>query len=383
MAESSRSESEIEGSASGSSMSFSSVDSLCSVVNAYGDEEQTICHSSPGGVSWSDEDERAMRKIDYDLLCMVDVSEKPDFQQFIQQELDRRWTRIQNPFLLDTKRPNPTEDEHKYSEYYVTKIADEESSLDDVINQDEGYGREAREHIAQVVQPGVDLEDKRWTQTWTFSKPRSSASSKAVVRSLIAVVGDRVILVVAEAFAEKDGNRYVKREGEGPTFLTPSGDLEAVAPFIKEKQALPYSELLFRHLEYVLGSDENVLDIVWHFNITNPMTRRTILGAHQAMEWGGRCWGRFRADGGGAGNTDQDRKMKEQKEFQNLVVTDNGRNLVWMMSNHREIFRERIKEIYTFPACSVPSSERFHMVFKLGKVEKGKEDGKMKSEAGK
>lgn len=377
MAEFSHSESEAEGSASPSLTSLSSLESLWSVVNAYGDETQTTCHLSPGGGPWSKEDELAMRRIDYDFLCMLDISERPNFQELVQQVLDGRWTCIESYFLSDTKRLNPTEDERKYSDYYEMKISSDESSLEDLIHKDEGYDREAREHIAQVVQPGFNLEDKSWTQTWTFSRPRSSQSSKPVVRSLVTVIGDRAILVVTEASAENDANRYIKKEGEARTFLTPSGHLTAVAPVIKENQALPCSELLFRHLEFVLGSDENVLDIVWHFNITNPMTRRTILGAHQAMNWGGRCWGRFRADGGGAGNIDQDRNVKERKEFQNLVVTDSGRSIVWMLSNHREVFRERIREVYTFPACSVPGSERFHMIFKLGKVEKSKDSGKV------
>ncbi|TID18757.1 hypothetical protein E6O75_ATG05878 [Venturia nashicola] len=369
MSESVYSRSEGGRSASPFAMSFADVEDLATVVDAYGDEEQTIPHSNPGGVPWSDEDKRAMRRIDWDFLCMLDVSQKPDFEQLIQEVLDSRWNRIKDAFLADIKRPDTARDDQKYFDCYDTRIASNDKILDELMLRNAGFDRGVREHIARVVQPGVDLERKSWTRVSTVSKPRTD-ESKAVVRSLIAVFGDRVIVIVTEAFAETDRNQYVERLGEAATFRAPSGHLAAVAPIIKESRALPISELLFRHIKPALESDENVLDLVWHFNITNPMTRRTILGAHQEMGWGGRCWGRFRADGGGAGNNDQDRKAKEQKEFRNLVVTDNGRSLVWMLSDHREMFRERIKEVYTFPVFAVPGSERFHMVFKLGKVEK-------------
>lgn len=141
---------------------------------------------------------------------------------------------------------------------------------------------------------------------------------------------------------------------------------------MKKSQVLNNSEILFRHVQLFCDSTKmemETLSMVWRFQIINPITRRTILLAHKAKGWGGFCWGRFRADGG---NSEEENKRGiEQKQFYNLLATDNGKAVVWMLSNYRDNFKKKIDEVYTFPPCSVPGLREFHMVFKLVDIESG------------
>lgn len=232
------------------------------------------------------------------------------------------------------------------------------------------------ESVASVVEPGLDPEAEIWTEIKTISKPssksqrkRKNKSGRTIASSLIATIEDRVLLIITETFCENDENRFVIGKRAAATLKTPNGDRIPIAPSLGENQALPSSELLYQQLRSVLGMEileKKALEIVWHFNVTNLVTRRTILGAHKTMGWSGRCWGRFRADGVAGDNGEK--WQNEQKEFQNLMATDNGIAVVWMTSNHRDIFPVRVHEVYTFPPCSVPGLDQFHIAFKLQKI---------------
>lgn len=98
------------------STSWGSVSKFGTVFDVY-DECAEIIYRDPGSDIWGSLDDKAMRKVNYDLACHLSEMENGDVRNLydVQQELDRRWEVLEPPFEMNVNRPDPEKDEQKYT----------------------------------------------------------------------------------------------------------------------------------------------------------------------------------------------------------------------------------------------------------------------------
>ncbi|QDS71321.1 hypothetical protein FKW77_001982 [Venturia effusa] len=260
----------------------------------------------------------------------------------IEKRLADRWSKMKSRLDRNLESQEVVQSMKKFNRYYSTEREDQETLY--CRNNKE---KQAPLSLSKHLSLGLNTKDKMLCSMKTYSKNEDAKGSSVTCSSGIISSPNGLILGAFDNHARFDGNRWLTEH-------------EAQPAEVRQRQALNQSELVFHQLMSHFNQDKDEvgkLSVIWRADITNWITKRTILKAHKATNITGLCWGKF---------TENPNDEIECKQFQNLIATENGSVGMWLLTDHPDVFKSQITEVYTFPMGSLPGVEFFHMVFRLG-----------------
>lgn len=305
-----------------------------------------IDHAHANAISWRFCDATALEFVEKRINGEIEDGRCtwPDLKDVadIEDRLAKRWNKMKARFDEPTEHPEAVQNKEKFDTYYFTEPLGQQT-LKTRSGKEEGAPLLISAHLSL----GLNLEDKILHMKKTYSKNNGRRAFEFTCSSGIIEAPGGLILGGFDNDAKRDENRY-------------ENQLEAQSKEVQQRQALRQSEIVFQQLMRHFHQNKvevGKLSFIWRADISNWITRRTVLKAHQAMEISGLCWGKF---------TENASDAKERQQFRNLIATQNGSVGMWLLAGHPDVLKSRINEIYTFPEGSLPAVTDCHIVFSLG-----------------